>query len=181
MKTSIQILFCVTMFFVHSCKQTATHAGYEAIHVHSKKIQNTWHWQLSGLGGLFGEKIELFNLDYDATQEVDLKEARCLLILAVEDFLNSINNTQSINSLLIETPFPSKRLNFGLAFMQPNGTFVANPHIAYAHLVNGRIAYSIDTPLRLEHVHEETYEEALEIIKQENALHQSAETSQTHE
>lgn len=169
MKHLAHTLFFASALLLHSCQKTATDAGYEAISDYSEKVHKEYQWDLRGLGGIFGDQIKKFNLDYETIKEVDVQEARRLLVMGVEGLLADINDGKLAPLPLVELPFTYEKLLFGLSFTNPEGFFVAPPHIYYALLIDGHIAYRINTPKQSTRVHKETYEQALEIVKQENA------------
>jgi hypothetical protein len=175
MNRKITLAIITSLLFLSSCKQTASETGYQAIGSYTKKAKKEWEWEICGIGGQFGDTIQKFNLDYDVVKESDVNEARRQLVKGVEKFLSMINQRERIIPLLVEFPFTNQRLKFGLSFSKPDGGFVEPNHIAYALLLNGTISYSITTPKRLEHVHEESYEEALQIVK--NELNQNDKSS----
>ncbi len=169
MKTLFPFLCSMCLLILQSCQTTATDAGYQAIGSFTENAHEDWNWYLRGLGGIFGDTIQKFNLDYEVEKEVDVSTARRLLVEGVERFLSEINHSERTLPFLVEAPFTPQRLKFGLSFINSEGRFVKNNHIAYALLLNGKIYYSISSPIRLEDAHEETYEQALEIVNRERA------------
>jgi hypothetical protein len=138
--------------------------------MYTKTIHEQCNWGLLGIGGLFGDKIEKFNLSYQVEKEPNITEARRLLVMGVETFLSQINHSSHTQPFLLEIPFPPQRLKFGLSFTNSEEKPIADNSIVFAMLLNGRISYYIDGPIHCEEVHEETYEEALEIVNREREI-----------
>lgn len=174
MRVLISITFLIVCYFLSACQHTASEAGYQAIGKYSKKANKEWGWELCGVGGQFGDTIQRFNLDYELVKQADVQEARELIVKGVNEFLEYVNTNEKTRPLLIESPFTSKRLKFGLGFIKPDGSFAEEQYISYALVLDGKIHYSRKKPnkMGLESVHSESFEEASKIIQNKTSSFQ---------
>ncbi|VHO00910.1 hypothetical protein [Candidatus Rhabdochlamydia sp. T3358] len=99
-------------------------------------------------------------------QEVDVKEARELLVYAVNEYLLDINSNEEIRPCLHEYPFTAKNVEIRI--------WVYNPErikIGYISAINGLLTYQLDLPetQSRQDICKESYEEALQAtFSQEN-------------
>jgi len=178
MKTLNTFLILSFVFF-YSCasKNDTAVLGYGEIISFSKKMHKKNHLDLFGIGGIYQEKtIDIMDVDYNCYEKVDLAVARMQLITGIEGFLNDINQNLKLRPYLRQYPCTHQGVRMAILYSkteindETESVFVPPPYIASAFLVNGRLNYSIyDTEKdKLVHVHDETYEEALQIVTNEN-------------
>jgi len=179
MKTLNTFLILSFVFFC-SCvnKNDTAYLGYGEIISFSKKMQKKNHWDLFGIGGLYQEKtIDIMDVDYLSYDKIDLATARRQLITGIEEFLNDINHNLKIRPFLRTYPCTHKGVRIGILHSkteindEDETLFVSPPYIASAYLSDGKVHYCIyDTEKKtLVNVHDETYEEALQIVLIENS------------
>lgn len=126
--------------------------------------------KLFGIWGAFQNDIEGISLDFHLQKNVNIEEARKLLVGSVEELLHRINNDVGIRPFLHNYPFTNNNLWFSIGFKDKNNKFVLPPNIAMASLILGKISYGLEDlkePLLFDEIHEETYEEALKIYQSE--------------
>ena len=167
----IYFIFVISLFaFVGCSKPDAMSKGYEEIGVFSKEMHKKHHWAVSGIGGLFDDTIEKFNLDYHVHKEADIAKARRNLVFGVEKFLYQVNNHEKTKPFLLNGCLEPQQLKFGVGFDSDKVTFPLEQRIVYALMLQGKISYSIKKPEKFCYitVHDETYEEARQIVMNEN-------------
>ena len=164
------ILIFSLLAFAGCSKPDATSKGYEEIGIYTKEMKKKYHWGVCGIGGLFDDKIEKFNLDYTVYKEADIAEARRNLVFGVEKFLGQVNNHENTKPLLLKGCLNPEQLKFGVGFHSDQVSLPLEQRIVYALMLQGKISYSIKKPEKFCYitVHEETYEEARQIVLNEN-------------
>lgn len=164
------ILIFSLLAFAGCSKPDAMSKGYEEIGVFSKEMRKNHHWAVSGIGGLFDDNIEKFNLDYHIHKEADIAEARRNLVFGVEKFLYQVNSHEKTKPFLSNGRLDPEQLKFGIGFDSAQVTLPFEKRIVYALMLEGKISYSIQTPDKFAHtfVLLETYEEARQIVLNEN-------------
>ena len=122
---------------------------------------------LVGSGGAMMDNIKEFHLSYEKINSVDVDQARTILIDKALRLINIINSDVKIRPYLNNYPFNLKNINLDLFFTKEKGGFALAPNIAtaFTHTRTGKVVFTADNPAKilLKIVHEETFEEALEI------------------
>ncbi|HEY2810972.1 MAG TPA: hypothetical protein VGJ00_06250 [Rhabdochlamydiaceae bacterium] len=125
--------------------------------------------QPCGFGGGTMDKVRELVLCFFCYKRIDIDEARELLMSAGNMFLDAINEDERIRPYLINYPFLPKNIGIEIYFKELNGSNIKEPgklHVAW--LMNGLLTYddeNLETK-RLQTIHKETFEEAIEILKE---------------
>lgn len=139
----------------------------------SVKTYKKKHWHLASIGGFLGDpSVEQLTIQFFCEDKVNVDQARHMIIEGMEEFLEDINKNQKLRSHLCVVPFTEDHISFGIGFIENKET-VPNPYVGYAFLLEGRkISYSTlnSEGTLFNKIHEETLEEALNIIAQEKQL-----------
>lgn len=125
---------------------------------------------LFGYGGAFRDDVEEINLSFSTKKNVDIQKARRLIIYIAETLLKKINSNTQIRPYLHNYPFTNNNLKVSIHFNDKNDKAVLPPYLAYVGLMFGEIDYSLQNlqnNLKLDGIHQETYEEALKIYRSE--------------
>jgi len=167
----VNLIFFLILSF--SCSQDPYTAklGYGTINSFSKKMHQKQHWSPIAIGGIYGdETIKRMDIEFNCFEKADLSLARKMIIQGIEGFLSEINNNKKITPYLSQTPYTYENIFFGIVFDEADAKFISPPYIAHAFLIKDEICYSIFNPetKQLENIHRETYEEALQIVTNEN-------------
>ncbi len=109
---------------------------------------------------------------------ISLEQARCFLVFVAESLLYAINHDPEIKERLEVFPFPSDLLKISIYFEDENRVQLANGGISDLYFSKGKIIYERyeihgynPYPLGKHFiVHEESYADALEIVKQQGCL-----------
>ena len=110
--------------------------------------------------------IEKINLSLCTQKKLDLEQTRQLFISLIQNLLKKINSDTRIKPYLHNYPFTSKNLCLSLHFVDKKDDNVLPPYIGMVRLMFGKVFYSLQSlkdEMLFEHIHEETYEEALKI------------------
>lgn len=167
----------ITIFLLYSCSPVPKHVGLarSAITSFSKEVFQTDHLALDGSGGAMLDDIKTFTMFFDSQKNVDLAEARILFVNIVERFLNKINNDQEIRHFLHKFPITEKNIYLEIQFSPDNFNF-HDRYVIYVSIPNfnpyaptNRIHYKTanrDKNSTEFTYYNETYEEALKIVKE---------------
>lgn len=109
---------------------------------------------------------------------ISLEEARCFLTSVAESLIYAINHDPEIKERLEVFPFPSDLLTISIYFEDEDRVQLANGGISYVYFSKGKIKYERyeihgynPYPLGKHFiVHEESYADALGIVKQQGCL-----------
>jgi len=120
-----------------------------------------------GGGGSKNEKIKLLSLHFYYNKPILITEARELLINASEIFLKEINSNNKISSYVSNFPFTEKNIEIVIYSHNDEYKNYSPPNLANFANVCGRLDYYVKEDGKLKLFHKESYEEALEKIKEE--------------
>ncbi len=130
----------------------------------------------SGTGGGMMNNVRMMAISFDFFYEVDIKEARKLLIYANTEYLKTINGSKEIRPYLINYPFTPKDIEIMIWLKEPNGNDISFGKITFLSSYDGVFIYKIATgqgSYSSEKIHQETYEEALKIVEAEELANQT--------
>ena len=130
----------------------------------------------NGLGS-FSVAYRLYKSQEDT---ISVEEARCLLVSVAESFLNEINSNLEIRKELDVYPFTIDLIKVSIYFVDENDVDLGTG-ISTVYFYEGRIKYNDYQIIEYRKgnslgksstIREESYEEALSIVKQQNCLRQ---------
>ncbi|PCI92160.1 hypothetical protein COB11_07875 [Candidatus Aerophobetes bacterium] len=129
-----------------------------------------------GGGGAFLYNVKNINISFASREMMDLGQARKLLISCSEELLRRINANDRIRPYLEHFPFSEKGISLGTSYFDSKLNRVQPKYIARVCIIHGNIYYTIydkeaDT---LKTIHEETYQEALNIVRSQNNTQESS-------
>jgi len=141
----------------------------------AKEMKEKFKLIPSGYGGIRKRKVEMLSLNFTTERRATVDEARGLQLFLMEQFVKKINAHEKLKSFLIEQPFSKKRINIALDFEEPNGSYY-DKSVTSVFNIDGlasntenrnRIFYMGIDPFKNMpvEIHNETYVEALEILK----------------
>ncbi|WP_068466630.1 hypothetical protein [Candidatus Protochlamydia phocaeensis] len=147
---------------------------YGLIKKSGKRIGQKYGLSPSGIGagGVYG--LRLMILDFNRYGEpLTQEEARRLIIACAEEFLTDINSDEPLRPFLLDYPFSPNNISMAIINYDSNGKQIFSPYIGAVALSGGMIMYLTNIPEQLAYKDEftETYEEALEKLKQEEQKH----------
>ncbi len=131
----------------------------------SKDLRRRKNLTLIATGG--GQQGRLFVLRFSAQQNVNLEQARELLVDVCEGFLKQVNNDQKFRPYMLEYPYNGTNIDIMIRFVDSNNYRAQPPYIALAANYQGKVYYSTSNIKEdLIDLHAETYEEACKMVKE---------------
>ena len=137
-----------------------------------KQLKKDINLQYVGGGGGMMDSIRMMAMSFQLFHEVDLPEARRILVCATTEYLNAINDSKRVRPYLRNYPFKVENIEIMIWVQTANNRDVAPDEIAFMSSDNGILIYKIvenRTPYTSKEIHQETYQEALKIIQEEDA------------
>ena len=122
-------------------------------------------------GGMMGN-IYNMHMGFQFFHEVDLQEARKLLVSVIDEYLYEINSSTRVRPYLCEYPYTVKGIEISIWIQKPNGSDVPLDEIDYISAIDGVLTYYLcNAPedYKRRSIHQEIYEQAVEIINKEKA------------
>lgn len=155
-------LLLVCLFFYSCTPKSYTDNAYRIIHKFSDEVNDGL--QPFGIGGHFFEKINKFSLDYIAyKKEMNLNEARRILVESAELLFCLVNEDEEIRPYLKYYPYTEKHVYLALSFVNHSYKSIQPPNVAMVSLTDGRVLYD-EYSTKYELIFEETYAEAYEKV-----------------
>ncbi len=130
----------------------------------AKKLQKKKRLFLVGTGGGMMNDIQMMSMSFFFYREISMEEARSLVVYSAKKYLKNINENEEIRPHLHDDPFTAKNIEIWLWVCNPDGSDLDSEKMSFILLANGKIAYCSDILGYYEPLHEETYEEALNIV-----------------
>jgi len=129
----------------------------------AEKLKKEKKLILIGIGGRMMDDIQMMAMSFNYYHEVNLEQARELLIYAINEYLSDINNNQDVRPYLHEYPFTSKNVEIRIFIYGPDRKKLPPDKIGYISSIDGVLEYYTraddDHPIC-----RETYAEALREI-----------------
>ncbi len=166
-------VFLVLMVFVTSCgpphsennppssnKQSLANEVRNTAFAHLLREKDLYPF---GTAGQMMDQIQMLGLAFHYYKEVDLDEARELLLYAGNVFLNIINSNEQIRSYLDHYPFKPENIQVKIFLKKPDGSECSVEKLCVITMIDGALKYKIDQPetYKLLTVYNETYDEAV--------------------
>ena len=139
----------------------------------TKKMQKEKELRAIGFGGAGGgypgSGLRMLSVDFECYQEMNISQARKLLLECVDGFLAEINRTPELKPFLREFPFTFRNVDISIIFIsEKSRNFIHSPSIASARIDDELLMFMIYPEDKLKILKKETYEEALKIVEQES-------------
>ncbi len=137
-----------------------------------KDMKNQYDLDCFGCGGGFLNKVNEIIISFEKQGPKSKKELRELVIKINEDLLKRYNENEEIRPYLKNYPFTAKNLRIGILLTDEKGNAIHNKGsnkegLRAVYQSWGNISYQVknDEKPNPQDVFEETYEEALSIVK----------------
>jgi hypothetical protein len=165
----IRILFLFLMFFISSCDlpdiETPYHPTEQSLvnEVISKtfaqlKTEKKLYPFGVGEGGI--DKIRTLSIALRYYKEVNIDEARELLMSAGTLFLENINSKERLQPYLQNSPFKPKNIRIEIYLRNPDGSRFDSDKLSVISMNDGILSYELSTETRLITLYRENFEEA---------------------
>ncbi len=174
MLASIFILISTSLFSTSNLTPYKDAASRDSLIVTSltkivaEKLFLKENLRLVGSGGQMMNEIEKLIMKFDYGQEIDLNKARQLIIIAIQSYLEEINQSKEIRRYLKNYPFTPNNIEVGIYVHKPDGSKVPKNKLFYISAIDSIIYYYLDNPKFYSRIilHQETYDEALKILNE---------------
>jgi len=113
-------------------------------------------------GGRMMNQITLLHWGFDYRKEIDIPEARELLITVTDRFLQAFNENEHIRPYLATYPFTAENVEVRIFLQNPNGSLLRPGILHVVANIEGELDYLIENPEteRLQTILMESYAEA---------------------
>lgn len=176
-------LFVVMCVFLSGCRQNNNTyilsekemLSDEIIRKVAIKIKKEKNLHPCGTGGQMMDQIKMLYLGFNYYYDITIDEGRELLVYAVNEFVSEVNADERIRPYLNNYPFEPKNVQIGIFLFTQDGSLPALGKLIVITAQEGKLQYEIDDPETklFKTVHSETFEEAVLKIKQsKNGMHE---------
>jgi hypothetical protein len=134
----------------------------------AKKLKQEKDLCLIGTGGQMMNEIEMLDMGFQYFHEVNLEEARQLIVYAADVYLDAINKNEKIRPYLKNYPFTAKNLEIKIWVRKPDSSNVSPGNVHGIFLNDGLVEYEPQGSIKYEQpapMLKESYEEAVQIVK----------------
>jgi len=130
------------------------------------KLRNDKKLYAIGTGAQAMDQIKMLALSFTYHNELTIEEGRKLLIYAVSEFVNCINEEEKIRPFLADVPFTPKNVEIRIFLKKPDGSDLEYDKLHVISSVDGVFEYEVwdEASGRLVSVYEETFAEGLDKI-----------------
>src|SRR3569832_1867997 len=135
--------------------------------ISAKNIEKQTGLCLIGTGGGSADNhLRTLNMSFQCYQEIDMDQARHLVITCVNVFLSAINASEKIKPFLIHHPFTPKDIEIRIFIQKSHAEDVALGGISVVSEIDGNVIYKVrdPDPVILKIVLKETFEKALSLV-----------------
>ena len=141
-----------------------------------KDLKKKHNFHYAGGGGGFLYDVKNITLDFESHKILNVNEARKLFLECSEELLVRINSDDKIRPFLNHFPFSNKGTALSLSFYNNKGNYLENKHVALIFSCKNSIHYYFFDPekQKLQPFHEESYQEALNIVRSQNDTQESS-------
>lgn len=127
----------------------------------------------SGFGLRGSDKIRCMHCGFDYFAAITLEEARGLLLHVANLYLRSINGNERIRPFLEHYPFGPDNIEIRIFLFNADGSLPSPDKLQTISIIEGKLRYKIgeeDLKRMRKVICEETYEEALAKLKQDESI-----------
>ncbi len=165
----MKTIFLFLMLLIASCHNSKKEDPLEpskqslAIEVRNQTILQLREKGLCafGYGSRMMYQIARLSLDFNYYKEIDINEARELLMTSGRVFLKNVNSNELIPPFLQNYPFEPENIEVAIYVRKPNGRQPDTDKLAIVTLIDGILKYKImPDEYSLETIYQETFEEA---------------------
>lgn len=167
-KKKIAILLVLVFYYFNSEGGSSLN---QVANEHGRYMKKVYQCRLEGIGSEGPDKYEKIFLDYGSYREVNVKDARKIILDSAQKLLEITNSNVEIKDALANHPYTVDNLHIMISFSDPktNKNYAGNS-ISLINFKNGSIYYSVDDPSSgfFKRYKLETYSEALSAVKEKD-------------
>ena len=140
----------------------------------AKKLSKKYQLDPIGSGGSMMHDVEMLALSFNCYRSLSINESRELVINCVNEYIKSINENENIRPYLHDYPFSAQNIQIKIFFFgDENFQKIPPGKINVVSTGKKRVRYYTDSDedeYKLETLHQETYEEAVSIMREQGRL-----------
>lgn len=139
----------------------------------AKKLSKRHKMRVIGMTGGLADCVNILGLSFQIQGPLAKEQLREILIDCVEEFLAIINSNERLRPNLKNYPFSPKEIEITLFVIGRNEEDIFDPFIGVAYTTGGKLVYNTvdkDDTFSYKSEAEESYEEALNIVKSRKKL-----------
>jgi hypothetical protein len=167
----IIILLAITLFSISCENQVYNTSNKQKI---ANEVRSRVAMQLykekelypSGSGAQMMNEIKMLALSFNYYKNINIEEAREMLISATDKFVNEVNSENEIIKYLYNEKFNQNNVEIRIFLKNRDGSTVSQGNLRVISILEGILEYDIGDPETglLKTIHRETYDEALKKI-----------------
>jgi hypothetical protein len=134
------------------------------------ELEKRFHLIPVAVGGGSMSVVRLLDIDFNMEQMLTMEEARQMAVESAELYLKNINGIRELRPFLAEYPFPVKRLNLSFMLMDPETRNVRkSTGFSLFSVWEGKVRFlrHNEKGNKFEIIHEESFQQASEIVLHE--------------
>jgi hypothetical protein len=155
-------------FLIVGCSNTVTKQHYEVaksiMSSFSKSVKQQYGLYISASGGSMMYDIKKICFDFNAVKQLDVSLVRVLYLNIVDQLIERLNDT-AVRPFLHNYPANTSNVEIKIAFYMPNGQRVNENFVAFVYMIDNIIYYRKWKDNDFQRLHQETYEEAVKIVR----------------
>lgn len=128
-----------------------------------KELEKEKQLTLVGFGGSSLKEFGHIAVSFDYFHPLNMEKARELIIYTSSQLLKNLNNNESLRDPQIGA-YEVKNIKIMIFCYMPNKSSAKPPNLGSVWLIKNKIYYNLREE-NIKTIHEETYEEALKIVK----------------
>ena len=139
----------------------------------ARKMKKEKELYLLGTGA--GENPQMSAVHFEYYHKIDLGKARELLVSVVDEYLSVINKNEKFKPYIRKYPFKAKNVEVRISVQNPDGSEPTTGELTYISALEGILTYYLrgEGKYKMDVVHEETYEEAVQALKSQPHIENS--------
>lgn len=137
----------------------------------AKDLSKRYGLKVVGSGGSVHEDVKKLALSFSYYGEMSQDEYRQLIVNCAEYYLGKINSEEELKPHLHNYPFDSKNIELSIFIFDENKKRLEVGELSCVYVINGKVVFSFrDSEYTVDTEHEEPYEEALRIVRDQHEL-----------
>lgn len=163
---------CVIGWIVHGSQGSPVDTlSHRKINKTGERLEKKYNMSISAIGGASKEGIWLMNIGFHHLgNPLTIEEGRRTIVDCVQEYLRDINNDEALLPYLKVHPFTINNLHIAIFNCVEDDNFVFDPILEVISTHQDKLIYRTRDPdniYKYKNTFEETYEEALAILKKE--------------
>lgn len=141
-----RMMLLMFLFLLHSCNSESANVldRYfdQVVRVFTNEMKHQYGLICVGSGGSVKEKIEIFSIRFYCYQHVSIEEARALYVTITDRLIEIINDNERIRPFLRIYPFPAERADISISFVNKNNSECLDGSVTFVCQGKGKLHFS---------------------------------------